>query len=863
MTSALLNGLRAGLIFLCHSSDDKPFVEQVLEHIPKSHVFYDTHALDPGASTLDSIEAAVLSADVFVLFLSKESANRDWVKFEIGLAKAQKIKQTNLQVIVVPIGGATTLDAPTWMQSYFCVQPQYTIQDISRSIRTALVEVLQTSGILRPPLFEGRESFCNSVVVECLTRANRIGSPVNFLVFAGINQMGRTTAATNLISRIYPASRKGGPILDLAPFADALDLFLALRGQIDRKLDNDSIRTTIAKFNALSPLEQSKTIFANLRHFGAINQIVTVRSAFGLRERTTRPKEWVLHLMDLMRHDDVAKMIWISERLLPPEQLTDQLNVAQFTVPELDEQSIFIILNTLLGAGAANAKALQNLARQVTGHIGTVYHVVSLIESGQRTPETINDVILSFQETIVRTLMEELVQNDEHRNILLLLSLFPHCDYEILLESLGLPIALLNGSLQFLSDCCVVTFSLNRGYKIPELIRSAIQRLQVPLESRVLERAKEHLRRSLHGDSLTIEQVDALLFMYATFEDRIPVELRDLLLPSVLQEIISAHRAAAFATTRDGARQSFELAAKLSLLALEIPMADETREQILYDGADAMVRCGGDPMPIVEYMRAKHMTSAHLVLGSYYLYRKRDMHGAEIELTIAFKSNERRSRAARLLARALRGQGRGRAKEALEIITSFGEQRINRDSLLLREKIQCLRSLGHDEDVAEALERLEALDDVFGDFHAFRAAELLNNGRPTEAARHIRLALDKPRSNKVQLSLLDAQIQIELGNTAKANEICAFVNSLGMYDDARQIRARLALKQGSWQDATDALSGITKKTYYDLFLIGKMLELKLNDFDVQANPVLFEATEDELTSVQKLIESGELTLERT
>ena len=246
---------RRGLIFLSHASEDKLLVERVLAHIPQSHVFYDIRSIDAGAVDLEAIEGAVLSTDVFVLFLSKASRTKGWVGFETTLARLQTIKQTNCRIIIVPLGEETSQGAPKWMQSYSCTSPQYTVKDIARTISAALNEVLAASGMLRPPLFIGRESFCNLVVVEILTRLAR-GDSTNFLVFAGIDQMGRGTAVAHLAPQIFPGLRQTGPIFDLPPFADSLDLFLALRDEIDDQLSVDRMRNLKALFTVMSPLEQ-------------------------------------------------------------------------------------------------------------------------------------------------------------------------------------------------------------------------------------------------------------------------------------------------------------------------------------------------------------------------------------------------------------------------------------------------------------------------------------------------------------------------------------------------------------------------------------------------------------------------------
>lgn len=71
-----------GTIFLSHSSNDKLFVERVLNNIPQSHVFYDVRTLNPGTSTADALQDAILDASVFCLFLSHDASESVWVNYE-------------------------------------------------------------------------------------------------------------------------------------------------------------------------------------------------------------------------------------------------------------------------------------------------------------------------------------------------------------------------------------------------------------------------------------------------------------------------------------------------------------------------------------------------------------------------------------------------------------------------------------------------------------------------------------------------------------------------------------------------------------------------------------------------------------
>ena len=71
-------------VFLSHSSQDKPFVRQLADHLrqdPQITVWLDEREVSPGANIVDKI-AEALDSDFVLLILSPDSINSAWVKEE-------------------------------------------------------------------------------------------------------------------------------------------------------------------------------------------------------------------------------------------------------------------------------------------------------------------------------------------------------------------------------------------------------------------------------------------------------------------------------------------------------------------------------------------------------------------------------------------------------------------------------------------------------------------------------------------------------------------------------------------------------------------------------------------------------------
>ena len=72
--------------FLSHSSKQKGYVEVVAKGLGKSNIIFDKWTFEEGNKTIDEIFQGLSETDLFVLFISNEALESEWVKMEIGKA---------------------------------------------------------------------------------------------------------------------------------------------------------------------------------------------------------------------------------------------------------------------------------------------------------------------------------------------------------------------------------------------------------------------------------------------------------------------------------------------------------------------------------------------------------------------------------------------------------------------------------------------------------------------------------------------------------------------------------------------------------------------------------------------------------
>ncbi|WP_196802601.1 toll/interleukin-1 receptor domain-containing protein [Magnetospirillum fulvum] len=533
-----------GLIFISHSSADKPFVESVIRKIPKSHLFYDIDTINPGSHTVDALDDGLFKCSVFAMFVSKNTKESCWVDYETGVAEVEKIKRRQIKIVAIPIGEASYKDAPEWMRKYMAVPPGYSASDIARLLKYLYEDALRAQGVLNESPFIGRENLCNNIILQSRTKPAETGIPLNFVILAGIQSMGRFSVAKKVIPKIFPGARNDLPVFDLPRHADAVDLFIALRQDITGIMEPAWTKEQISAFPS-DPQDQATTILGSLSHFAKINQTVIIKSSFGLRDQSRTLKPWLECLFILLRNEIDVRVVWISERLLPPESINTHHNVIQFHVSELLEEQIVFLLTELLSVSDSSPTALKRIAPHVHGHPGSAHYVANLVRSAQRGPESLLDrpeAIRMFQERCVEGILSEEVIGALGKEIVSLLKIMQWADYELISKVFGKnDCREIADVLWFMTDNCIISYNMTNGYKLAEIVRGVSNNSNDELSPEVLDELAKVLSERLNNKDTNISALEAIVFVKIRMGGVLPEELRNILTAATLLDLVEQY----------------------------------------------------------------------------------------------------------------------------------------------------------------------------------------------------------------------------------------------------------------------------------------------------------------------------------
>jgi len=92
-------------VFMCHSSQDKPFVRWLAGslRVEGATVWVDESEIKVGESLIDKISSGIDRCEYLAAILSANSVQSEWVKRELNIAITQEIKGRKVKVIPLVI----------------------------------------------------------------------------------------------------------------------------------------------------------------------------------------------------------------------------------------------------------------------------------------------------------------------------------------------------------------------------------------------------------------------------------------------------------------------------------------------------------------------------------------------------------------------------------------------------------------------------------------------------------------------------------------------------------------------------------------------------------------------------------------
>lgn len=816
-------------IFLSLSFVDADFVRAVHARLPRGLAYFYEASFDNGEALLSAMERAVGSASIFVLFASTQSVKSKAVLFEIDQARAKAIFQQNVRMMVFPTDPDVTFrDLPPWLQQHWVGSAGWGAADIARYITATLLA--PEGGLSGPAKVVGRGQTLDrldGIVGDHLASTRKMP---NVYVLVGLTGIGRKTFAEYYLRRSLDAEANlpYGPTFLLPAQADPLDLYRAVRSEISAEVDPAELANDVAAFQSAAPDEQLAELIRLLGHFWSLRQAVTFASSAGFFEDRGTPKEWVSNLIAATPPD--ALLILISNRHFDDGVISGYGNAVQMNVDTLTDANT----KTLMTYTASRLKVEEfaiadELVRAIGGHADIANLAVRLVSKrGSRILERDPAQLMNIQQTILGESVDEENLSPDERAVLDTLCWVPSLGSDLVEEvvrvAAGVDEARFLQAADALVSACLVTTAQYR-YAITPAIRHLYRRRYVTPQA-ITEALGAALSaawaKGAKEGSFREDVFEASVFMHTYLGEDLPDELRNLISPGLLSNLMREAYAKAKNTDEEA---DLRRVISLGRMAEKMKMSHAVREEILSTLVSAQIRAWyfPDATRTIELMERNGYRAATFSRG--YMLRRQEKYPEAIVVLKAAVEESKFNRAAlhELALSYLRSNNHAELSKLLE-----RNKRFVTDSAMLTD-FQIGLDLAHNAlgKVEAGIRRLRALSDDDGRSSRREAQLLMKRDEYEPAKRILSELIDKRLGSRFMLRSLRAVAAARSGDFRTAARDIEFIKSVpGRGEVATRLQAELFAARDELEQADALLSTLKTLRPQDHILRARIFDLK-------------------------------------
>ncbi len=700
-------------VFLSLSFTDVDFVRKVSRRLPRGVANFYERSFERGDDLIHAMEEMMDSSDIFVLFASQASLSSYAVQFEIEEARRRAVFGKLKRVIVFPIEtGIGFSDLPSWLRNSWAPNIGESAADIARYITTLLLEPDRGLSTAAPKIV-GRGATLDRA--ERITARNlqiRKESP-NVYIFTGLTGIGRRTFASYYLRRALSAEANlpFGPTFTLSAQSELIDIYRALRTEIDTDIKPSDLAQEQALFIAKSQEDQITEILRVMRHFSNLGQAVTIVTAAGLFEDAGRPKEWVFDFVKAIPNEQV--LVLVSNLQFWDEHLNLMPNAVQVRINELDDEDVKALMTfSAQSLRIENFNVSDALIKAIGGHPGVANAAVSLaLQKGTHILDRDPRQLFNIQQTILGEAVRKGQLSPAEMAILDVLGWLPSLGGDLLesivKDKLKVSSENFNSSVEKLILSCLITTSDYR-FAISPSVRQLYRRFNSTPQATIEAMGQALTESWANADhqGFRDDLFSAFIFMQVLEGKSLPREFRNLLTPGNLHDTVREAYARGKETDD---RSAIKQAIAWGLVAVDMTMSEGVREEILSIVARAQIRIRlfNEAEQTLDIMRKKGYRSVTFLEG-HLLRKKRDFKNAIPKLRFVVDNHRHNKAAVHELALCYRRLHK--VKELEELLKEHGEA-IGESAVLLDFSIALDIARGNLAGVPEAIRRLRSISD--------------------------------------------------------------------------------------------------------------------------------------------------------
>ena len=420
--------------FISHSSAQKAFALELVGKIGRDYCKIDCFDFEPAYKSIDEIFSAIDSCSIFVLLISKEALESEWVKKEIAKAK-DKLTAGQLEQFWPYIIDPTLEldDIPSWMSKEECynlkyfASPDMLRKDIEQKIRR-LIWRKNPQIMARETTIVGRSSEIDTFESHIFSRH---GKQLRTLIVSGRNGVGKDAFARQCLYKL-------GKPREIEPYRVSLDVkesvenFIIYLNLYCRMYSQQALESALSA----PPKEKAKTVVRLLNRLYESQTVVFVEDNMACVLPNREVAEW---LVDVIGDPNLNMQIglFIKSGLSPNSYIDSDIPqlahiqllplnkkdrsklfyqyASYYKLEDISDNDVNFFVDRLLQSPAQILKAVEVCANK--GVVSAKQDIAHLVSLGNRKMKPLLDMFMG---------------EDLSREIMIVLSMFEFVSFEFL-----------------------------------------------------------------------------------------------------------------------------------------------------------------------------------------------------------------------------------------------------------------------------------------------------------------------------------------------------------------------------------------------------------------------------------------------
>lgn len=437
--------------FLSHSYAQKDFVKKVYKLLGASRCVLDDCCFENGKKIIDEIVRTLQKTDLFVLFVSNESLNSEWVQQEIVLADDFKQKYGLKQILPILVDSSIKpsedLRIPSWMKQYL-MKPVRTPELAKLYIHNALRHLdMETNHIYKAKrsLFVGR--YKEKEELENIL--NWYVEPhYKTICVSGLEGIGRRTFLRKFFEEKHILNAANEPILLSLNSRSSIDnLILSLL-----KYQKDVISSVdLEELDSKTIVEKTEILRNQFVTLANENVYIFIIDDGCIVRPTMEVSDWFVKAVDIPEKLDCFYISVIS-RFRPSHKFLYKHD--DFISISIDALSVPEVKNLFFGYGKAlglsSSPKFPEILNALNGIPSQVYYAVEYIQRfGIDLAIRNKELILDYGDKPVMSIISDIKERGEESfSLLVLLSKLQTTSYDMIYSLVG-DTEFVNSELEF------------------------------------------------------------------------------------------------------------------------------------------------------------------------------------------------------------------------------------------------------------------------------------------------------------------------------------------------------------------------------------------------------------------------------